>query len=344
MTTPITTDPHPTSSGWAYRPAEFTDQTVPLLRTDIGTRCGRSLRSRYGLVDEKTLNQVLGDFGVIASELLTNALRHAAAKGFGPVEVIVALEPDDLLLVVHDGSGQGPLLDTTDPGQHAGGLGLHLVMSLTDDRWGWKATARGKFVWARFSLDTLVADGEQHRGDAAPDPAARATSLTPAHDGALWLSRALPEGERDRPFTQWGSGAPAGIPLGWTFRAVVVAAGHAQRAIGHLTLAGLPLGPALLHNPVDAPPTVTFLVPTASPDTAPVDMAFVPDGSHLLCPRPGTVGGEHRWIVAPDGSGELTDLQVLHQALAATSGPPCHLPHPTRPTTGLALDSEAAAS
>ncbi|MFJ5120910.1 ATP-binding protein [Kitasatospora sp. NPDC088548] len=343
MTTPIPTNPSSTDNGWAYFPAEFTDQTVPLLRTDIGSRCGRSLRSRFGpAADEKTLAGLLEDFEVIASELLTNALRHAVAKGFGPVEVVVALESDDLLLLVHDGSGQGPLLDTTDPGQHAGGLGLHLVRSLTGDRWGWSPTSCGKLVWVRFSCSALAADGAQHHGDAAPRPA----SLAPAHDGAHWLAQALPEGERDRPFTQWGSGALAGIPLGAAFRAVVVPAGHAQRAISHLTVAGVPLGPALLHNPVDAPPTVTFLVPVGSRDIVYADLSFAPDGTCLPCPRPGADDGEHRWIVAPDGSGELTDPQVLHQALAATNGPACHLPHPTRQLTGLdlALDSEATAS
>ena len=70
---------------------------------------------------------------LVASELVTNALRHAVAADPAP-RLTVALEPDQVVLSVSD---QGSLFDPTsragEPGPD-GGFGLPLVDSIAD-RW-----------------------------------------------------------------------------------------------------------------------------------------------------------------------------------------------------------------
>jgi anti-sigma regulatory factor (Ser/Thr protein kinase) len=77
---------------------------------------------------------------LIASELITNAIRHA----HGPVQARL-LRGRALVFEVSDGSGTSPRLHraaTTDEG----GRGIFLVAQLSA-RWGTRHTARGKVIW-----------------------------------------------------------------------------------------------------------------------------------------------------------------------------------------------------
>jgi anti-sigma regulatory factor (Ser/Thr protein kinase) len=77
---------------------------------------------------------------LIASELITNAIRHA----HGPVQARL-LRDRALVFEVSDGSGTSPRLHraaTTDEG----GRGIFLVAQLSA-RWGTRHTARGKVIW-----------------------------------------------------------------------------------------------------------------------------------------------------------------------------------------------------
>ncbi|MDX6313306.1 MAG: hypothetical protein QOF44_2770, partial [Streptomyces sp.] len=77
---------------------------------------------------------------LIASELITNAIRHAA----GPVQARL-LRDRALVFEVSDGSGTSPRLRraaTTDEG----GRGIFLVAQLSA-RWGTRHTPRGKVIW-----------------------------------------------------------------------------------------------------------------------------------------------------------------------------------------------------
>ena len=72
-----------------------------------------------------------GDLMLLVSELVTNAVRHAAGDRF---VVRIEVRPDVLRLEVHDeGEGFEPLVAPSDDG--TGGYGLFIVDRLAD-RWG----------------------------------------------------------------------------------------------------------------------------------------------------------------------------------------------------------------
>lgn len=82
---------------------------------------------------------------LIASELITNAIRHAD----GPVQARL-LRDRALVFEVSDGSGTSPRLHraaTTDEG----GRGIFLVAQLSA-RWGTRHTARGKVIWTEQEI------------------------------------------------------------------------------------------------------------------------------------------------------------------------------------------------
>ncbi|MER5936297.1 SpoIIE family protein phosphatase [Streptomyces sp. NPDC001928] len=82
---------------------------------------------------------------LIASELVTNAIRHAT----GPVQLRL-LRDRALVCEVSDGSGTSPRLrraQSTDEG----GRGLFLVAQLTE-RWGTRYTPEGKIIWTEQPL------------------------------------------------------------------------------------------------------------------------------------------------------------------------------------------------
>jgi anti-sigma regulatory factor (Ser/Thr protein kinase) len=93
------------------------------------------------------------------SELLTNALRHAAPQpgdpswplGQGRVRLGLLSVSYVVLCAVADPSPQAPVLRQPDWLDESG-RGLHLVGSLCDD-WGYCATPAlgGKVVWATFT-------------------------------------------------------------------------------------------------------------------------------------------------------------------------------------------------
>jgi hypothetical protein len=78
---------------------------------------------------------------LLASELVTNALRHAG----GPVELQALLLDEIVTLAVRDSVAPLPRLRRVGEGDE-GGRGLQLVSSLSS-RWGSRPTATGKVVW-----------------------------------------------------------------------------------------------------------------------------------------------------------------------------------------------------
>jgi histidine kinase-like protein len=102
---------------------------------------------RWGMAD-------LGnDVGVVVSELLTNALRHAlprsACPAAEPIRIGLLHPGPCVLCAVADPSDQVPVVREPDYLAETG-RGLHVIASLSD-RWGWTAPSRsGKVVWATF--------------------------------------------------------------------------------------------------------------------------------------------------------------------------------------------------
>lgn len=99
----------------------------------------RAIRSFLRSADLPKLEE---DAELLASELVTNAVRHAR----GPVEVRAEVRDDHLHLEVRDGS-----VDQVPHPRHAddedeGGRGLDLVAKLAV-RWGWRTVGQVKTVW-----------------------------------------------------------------------------------------------------------------------------------------------------------------------------------------------------
>ncbi|GAB2717307.1 hypothetical protein GCM10027072_07380 [Streptomyces bullii] len=82
---------------------------------------------------------------LVASELVTNAIRHAT----GPVQLRL-LRDRTLICEVSDGSGTSPRLRRART-EDEGGRGLFLVAQLTD-RWGTRHTPDGKVIWTEQPL------------------------------------------------------------------------------------------------------------------------------------------------------------------------------------------------
>jgi anti-sigma regulatory factor (Ser/Thr protein kinase) len=87
---------------------------------------------------------------LLVSELVTNAVRHAAASG-PTILLRLALRGAWLRIEVYDADPQGPQLRV--PGEMAeSGFGLLLVTALAD-KWGADQKAAGKSVWVELHAD-----------------------------------------------------------------------------------------------------------------------------------------------------------------------------------------------
>jgi hypothetical protein len=108
---------------------------------------GTTLR-RWGLA------HLGNDVGVVVSELLTNAIRHALPRPAGcataaPIRIGLLDPGPCVLCAVADPSDEIPVVREPDYLAESG-RGLHVIASLSE-RWGWTAPSRnGKLVWATF--------------------------------------------------------------------------------------------------------------------------------------------------------------------------------------------------
>ena len=109
----------------------------------------------------------MGDLGdaaaLVASELVTNALRASTTPAGGPcyvdgqmalIWVCLMSDWSRLLIEVHDQADGKPLM--RDPGPDAEtGRGLQMVDWMTSGRWGWnpKIGRPGKCVWAELHAE-----------------------------------------------------------------------------------------------------------------------------------------------------------------------------------------------
>lgn len=94
-------------------------------------------------LDQWNLQDVVFDAQLVASELVTNAMRHAG----GAVELLLVCRGPHIACAVSDDSDNPPV--TTSPEYYDEfGRGLQLIQALTQC-WGWlPLQERGKLVWA----------------------------------------------------------------------------------------------------------------------------------------------------------------------------------------------------
>ena len=101
----------------------------------------RALLSRTGPYPAGLVDSAL----VVASELVTNAVRHAAGD---PLTIVVSTAPDQLRIGVEDTSTEMPAV--VDP-YEGGGRGMTVIEAMSS-RWTVQRRPDGKVVWAVFDL------------------------------------------------------------------------------------------------------------------------------------------------------------------------------------------------
>jgi anti-sigma regulatory factor (Ser/Thr protein kinase) len=87
------------------------------------------------------VGDAFADVPLLASELVTNAVRHAE----GDVGLSLRLEPGRVRVAVTDASDALPVISDLDTAR-TGGWGLHIVERLAS-RWGLEPQPDGKTVW-----------------------------------------------------------------------------------------------------------------------------------------------------------------------------------------------------
>jgi serine/threonine-protein kinase RsbW len=122
-----------------------------LLALEVRCNVAAPRRVRRALDKLDGLGWRLGDAMLVATELVTNALRHSACREHESIEVRVHQTEERLLISVQDPGKSGKVakvLPPTDLGQ--GGVGLWVVEQLSR-RWGTERDG-GYRVWAELPL------------------------------------------------------------------------------------------------------------------------------------------------------------------------------------------------
>ncbi|GLW73626.1 hypothetical protein Kpho02_59250 [Kitasatospora phosalacinea] len=122
-------------------------------------------------LDDWGLEEIFDDVALVASELVTNALRHALGQcepsrvpaqsgpqvpaDALPIRISLVHRSPQVVCAVSDPSSTGPVAREADFVAESG-RGLHLVDSFSRS-WGWHPLAgAGKVVWALFDVRTAV--------------------------------------------------------------------------------------------------------------------------------------------------------------------------------------------
>ena len=86
------------------------------------------------------------DVPLLASELVTNAVRHVGSS----IVLAVYLATDRVRLEVRDASERPPVMSDL-ASTHGGGWGLHIVERLAT-QWGIEASTGGKTIWCEVVM------------------------------------------------------------------------------------------------------------------------------------------------------------------------------------------------
>ena len=95
---------------------------------------------------EHHLSFLVDDVTLVASELATNAVRHAGTR----FTVTITARADAVVLTVRDGSAARPVRRTAGP-DDAAGRGVVIVDAVSRD-WGVVVDGSAKSVWAAFDV------------------------------------------------------------------------------------------------------------------------------------------------------------------------------------------------
>src|SRR4051812_44095482 len=116
------------------------------VQLDLASEPSASAAVRYRLDDLELPADVAERARLLASELVTNSVRHAQTDPEAPISITLDVEAERLRVCVED-AGHGEVLVRSDATRRAGsGFGLFLVDTVSD-RWGAARTADGTQVW-----------------------------------------------------------------------------------------------------------------------------------------------------------------------------------------------------
>jgi anti-sigma regulatory factor (Ser/Thr protein kinase) len=106
---------------------------------------------RHALAQKESLGWVLGDIMLVASELVTNAVRHSGCLPEHHLQIRASLRPQRLRISVSDPGLSGASAKVRELSDFSdGGVGLLIVDQLAH-RWG-AERADGYQVWAELDL------------------------------------------------------------------------------------------------------------------------------------------------------------------------------------------------
>ncbi|MFE0055426.1 ATP-binding protein [Streptomyces sp. NPDC059003] len=118
-------------------------RAIALELKDEHSEIPRTRRAVHDALRHWGFDALADDLGLLASELVTNALRH----GKQPVTVLLRLCDGLVHLEVNDASPAEPEIREPDP-ERGSGQGLLLVRAFSDE-WGWQRKGPGKTVWCK---------------------------------------------------------------------------------------------------------------------------------------------------------------------------------------------------
>jgi hypothetical protein len=140
---------------------------------------------------ERRTADVLAAAGLVVTELVTNAARHARTMAV----LRVSLRHHRMLIEVGDGSKAPPVLpDPSVIAAHRGHPGMSrglLLVEAIADRWGYRQVDGGKVVWARLNVH-----GTSGAGSAATAVAPSCGPVIGCRTGSRWVCRGAGGGRR----------------------------------------------------------------------------------------------------------------------------------------------------
>lgn len=107
--------------------------------------------ARRHLATLPSLGWLLGDAMLVATELVTNAVRHSSCHRGDVLVVSVSRDSAHVRVAVHDPGRSGDAARIARRPAHDGGLGLRIVEQLAV-RWGSQRDDDGYEVWADLPL------------------------------------------------------------------------------------------------------------------------------------------------------------------------------------------------
>jgi anti-sigma regulatory factor (Ser/Thr protein kinase) len=136
-------------TGWADM--EVTEASVLLLPFAASSVGAARRRLVSDLIEADVYDPAVCDVALVISELLSNALRHAAPLPGSKIRVAWRIDADSVQVSVSDGGGQ-TLPELGEPTQAAtGGRGLRIVEKLSRC-WGTSTGDEGTTVWAEVPV------------------------------------------------------------------------------------------------------------------------------------------------------------------------------------------------